>query len=168
MAFLASLTGWDYLVLFVVLMSLGLGAFRGMVRTVADLASWAVAFIAAPLLSPLVLSIPGMAPYPSLALVLSFVAAFFLTRLVGVAVAKGLTSVGLAGADRALGGLVGLVRAVLIVAGIATAGKMIELDKQPAWKAAVSRDLLEVAARTVQQYVPAMPDLRQLARGRAS
>ena len=118
MGLLAQLTGWDYLVLLVALLSIGIGMLRGMARTVADLASWLVAFLAAPVVGTLVAPLLGLQEYRPLVITLGFVAVFMLVRLLGVALARGLSAMGLAGADRALGGLIGTLRAILVIAVI--------------------------------------------------
>ncbi|MEZ5661699.1 MAG: CvpA family protein [Burkholderiaceae bacterium] len=101
---LKQLTGWDYLVLLVALLSIGIGMLRGMARTVADLASWLVAFLAAPVVGTLVAPLLGLQEwYRPLVITLGFVAVFMLVRL-GWAVGAWPERDGLAGADRALGG----------------------------------------------------------------
>lgn len=159
MAIFDMLTGWDYLLALVVVMSFGLGLFRGMIKTVFDLGSWIIAFLAAPLAGPAITGFTNLDAYPWVGLLIGFVAAFFLVRLVGILLSKGLTSVGLAGADRALGGVIGLARAALIITGLATAGTLLDMHRQPAWTKALSRPALELASGTTLKY---FPDLQKL------
>lgn len=160
MAFIEQLTGWDYLVGLVALVSIGLGLFRGMARTVADLASWLVAFLAAPVLGAQIGPALGLQEYRPLVITLAFVLVFFLVRLLGAAIARGLNAIGLAGADRALGGLVGAARAVLVVAVLATGARMIDLHREPAWVNALSRPALDVLSDLLRVYLPDLPTLR--------
>ncbi len=159
MAYLEMFTGWDYVLILVLVMSFGLGVLRGMIKTVFDLGSWVVAFVAAPILSATINSVTGLSAYPWAGLLIGFVGAFFIIRLLGVMLAKGLTSVGLAGADRSLGGLVGLVRAALIILVLATAGLLLDMHKQPAWQKAVSRPLLDWTSGKAIEF---FPDLQKL------
>ncbi|MEZ5648914.1 MAG: CvpA family protein, partial [Burkholderiaceae bacterium] len=76
MGVLQHLTGWDYLVLLVVLLSIGIGFMRGMARTVADLSSWLLAFLAAPVVGTQVAPILGLAEYRPMVITISFVAVF--------------------------------------------------------------------------------------------
>ncbi len=156
---LDQLTAWDYVVALVAVMSIGLGMLRGMARTVADLASWLVAFLAAPVLGAQLAPLFGMQEYRPLVITLAFVAVFFLVRLLGVAIARGLNAIGLAGADRALGGLVGALRAVLVVAVLATGARMIDLHREPAWVNALSRPALDVLSDLLRVYLPDLPGL---------
>ena len=165
-ALLDQLTAWDYLVALVALVSVGLGMLRGMARTVADLASWLLAFLAAPVLGAQLAPLLGLHDYRPLVITLAFVLVFFLVRLLGVAIARGLNAIGLAGADRALGGLVGVARAVLVVAVLATGARMIDLHREPAWVNALSRPVLDVLSDLLRVYVPDLPGLGPRALGR--
>ncbi len=159
MPYLEMLTGWDYLVLLIVLLSAGLGLFRGMVKSICDLGSWVVAFIGAPMLGATISAYTGLNAYPWAGLLIAFVGVFFVVRLIGVVLSKGLSSVGLAGADRSLGGIVGLARAVLIIVVLATAGVLLDMHKQPAWQKAVSRPLLDFTSGKAIEF---FPDLQKL------
>lgn len=158
---IVALTGWDYLLAIVALVSIGVGAYRGMVRTVADLGSWILAFLAAPFAGPWITEFIGLRNYPWVGLVIGFVLVFFATRLLGVWLARGLNTVGLRGADRALGGVLGAARTILIIAVLATAGRLLDMDRLPAWKNAASREVLETLAGTVERYVPELQRLKR-------
>lgn len=164
MAVLDLLTGWDYVVGVVAILSFGIGLFRGMIRTVSDLGSWVVAFLAAPMLGPRLTDQIQLQAYPWVALIIVFVLVFFLVRLIGVWLARGVDGAGLAGADRALGGLAGLARAALLVAALASAGKLLDMHRQPAWENALSRPALDAAAKAVDAYFPDLQKLKPAAR----
>ena len=163
MDFPGQFTGWDVMILVVLAISVGLGIFQGMMRTVADLGSWVVAFLGAFYVAPFITDFINLKAYPWVGLILGFIVLFFLTRLVGVVLARGLKSVGLRGADRALGGLVGLARAALVVAALASAGKLLDMDKQPGWQKAVSKPLLNAAAGYVAQFAPRLEQFKPAA-----
>jgi membrane protein required for colicin V production len=163
MEMLANLTGWDLLVLVVTVLSAGLGVMQGMVRSIADLGSWVVALFGSFMVAPYVTEFIGLKPYPWVGLILGFVVLFFLTRLLGVVFSKTLRSAGLGGADRSLGVIVGLLRAVLIIALLASAARLLDMDQQPGWKNAVTRPALEIAADFVAQYAPKLEQFKPAA-----
>ena len=151
---LDQLTGWDYLVLLILGISTILGLLRGMIRTLFALAGWAVAFVGAPILTPPLLGLTGLAVPPWVALVAVFFALLLLTRLAGALLARLTSSIGLGGVDRGMGVVVGVARAVLIVAAIAMAGRLLDMHKQPAWQQAMSRPLLDSIVQIVNPYLP--------------
>ncbi len=151
---LDQLTGWDYLVLLVLGISTILGLLRGMIRTLFALAGWVVAFIGAPILTPPLLGLTGLDIPPWVALVVIFFALLLLTRLVGALLARLTSSIGLGGVDRGMGVVVGVARAVLIVAAIAMAGRLLDMHQQPAWQQAMSRPLLDSIVQIVDPYLP--------------
>jgi membrane protein required for colicin V production len=151
---LDQLTGWDYLVLLVLGISVILGLLRGMIRTLFALAGWVVAFVGAPVLTPPLLAVTGL-PVPAwVALVVVFFTLLLLTRLAGTLLARLTSSVGLGGVDRGMGVVIGAARALLIVAAIAVAGRLLDLHQQPSWQKAVSRPLLDRIVETVDPYLP--------------
>lgn len=151
---LDQLTGWDYLVVLVLGISVILGLLRGMIRTLFALAGWVVAFIGAPVLTPPLLGLTGISVPPWVALAVVFFALLLLTRLAGTLLARLTSSVGLGGVDRGMGVVVGVARALLIVAAIAVAGRLLDLHEQPAWQKAMSRPLLDRIVQTVDPYLP--------------
>ena len=151
---LQSLTGWDWFVLIVFLLSVLLGIWRGLVRTVFGLAAWVVALIGAPLLSPEVVEFTRMQEHPWVIIVLLFVVLLVAVKLSGGVLAGLLGKVGLGGADRGLGGVLGAARAVLLILITAVAARSFELDQTSAWRDALSRPLLEALVRWVEPHLP--------------
>ncbi|MFO0459874.1 MAG: CvpA family protein, partial [Burkholderiales bacterium] len=49
---LDTVTGWDWFVAIVLLLSVGIGALRGLVRTVFALGAWVVALLGVPIAGP--------------------------------------------------------------------------------------------------------------------
>ncbi len=163
MELLDQLTGWDIMILVVAVVSAGMGIFEGMVRTVADLGSWVIALLGSFMLAPQITNLIGLQAYPWVGLILAFVLLFFVTRLLGVIFSNALRRVGLGGADRSLGAVLGLARAAMIVALLASAGKLLEMDKQPGWQNAVSKPVLEGAADLVAKYAPKLEQFKPAA-----
>ncbi len=151
---LDQLTGWDYLVLLILGISIILGLLRGMIRTLFALAGWVVAFVGAPILTPPLLGLTGLAMPPWVMLVAVFFALLVLTRLAGALLARLTSSIGLGGVDRGMGLVVGAARAMLIVAAIAVAGRLLDMHQQPSWQQALSRPLLDGIVQVVDPYLP--------------
>ncbi|NLD68987.1 MAG: hypothetical protein GX644_09250 [Limnobacter sp.] len=150
-----ALTGWDWFVLGALLISTALGLFSGMVRTVFALAGWVVAFLGAPLLAPTLLAATGWDLHPLFVMAILFFALLILVRLAGVLLARALARVGLGSVDRGLGAVLGVARALLIVAVAAVLGRAFGVDQDPAWTQAVSRPLLD---ELVSLADPLLPD----------
>lgn len=111
----------DIIVLSVVLLSLVLGGFRGLVKEALSLAFWVIAAVLASMFSiqagqavfGTFISSPALQRVAGFLLV--FVVTVFAGGLVSNGVSKLMSKAGLGGADRALGALFGIIRGVVIV-----------------------------------------------------
>jgi membrane protein required for colicin V production len=151
---LALLTGWDWFVVGVFLVSIGFGLVRGMVTTVFALAAWVVALVGMPIAGWHVMPhvqhvVPDWVVY-----VVAFIVLFVSVRLVGGLLARGLRGVGLGGLDRFMGGLVGVARAMLVVLLAAVGGHLAGMSQEPAWQRAVSRPMLDGLVQWMEPYLP--------------
>jgi membrane protein required for colicin V production len=151
------LTGWDWFVLVIVLLSTGFGVWRGMTRTVFALLAWLVALIGTPLLLPVVS--PLLAPIFNLEstwllAVPMFLVLFIVVRMVGGLIAASLGKAGLGSADRLLGGLLGFARAAIVVAVVALVAKQFGLNEQALWKQSVSRPFMEMMVFWLEPFLP--------------
>ena len=151
---LSSFTAWDWFVLIVFLLSMALGIWRGLVRTVFGLAAWIAALIGAPMFSPPVIEATRMEAQPWVVIVLLFVAILVAVKLLGALTASLLGKIGLGGADRGLGGALGAARALLLILVAAVAARSLELDQTSAWRDALSRPLLEALVGWVEPHLP--------------
>lgn len=152
---LGEFTTWDYLVLLVLGVSVLLGLLRGLVRTLAGLAGWIVAFVGAPMLTEPALGLMGQVAPSWVVFALVFIALLLLVRLAGTLFARLARRVGLGGVDRGLGVVLGVARAMLIIAGLAVGGYLLDMQKQMAWQQAVSRPLLDTSVQIVSPLLPA-------------
>mgnify|MGYP006271565931 CR=1 FL=1 len=160
---MSSLTTWDWLLAGIMFVSVAIGLIRGLVRTAFALASWVVALVGALLGSPaLIAAFKLSAPMWALALPL-FLLIFIVTRYVGVLLARGLAAVGLGGIDRLLGGLVGAARALIIFAIIALVAAATGFDREPAWRNAQCRPLLDEISARLAPLLPVRPILNKSA-----
>jgi membrane protein required for colicin V production len=150
----AALTLWDWFLAAALLISMLLGVLSGMIRTVFALAGWLVGFIGAPILSPVVLEATGWSLHPYFVMGMLFFLLLVIVRLVGVALSRLMSSIGLGGLDRTLGALLGVVRALLIVGVAAVIGHQFDAHERPAWKQALSRPLLDEFVALSEPLLP--------------
>ena len=167
------MTVFDFVVIGVVLLSLVIGAWRGVVSEILALLAWVVAFLAArtwatPAGGWLATGLADSLAEPLLQQVAGFVA-IFVAVLILFALARWMVSlllraVGLAPLDRVLGALFGIARGVLVVwVGVLLAG-LTALPQQPWWRQAVLAPPLETAVLAAKPWLP--PELAKRIRYR--
>ena len=153
------MTGFDYLALGIVAISIALGVVRGAVREVLSVLGWVVAIALAWRFSHAVAEfLPSSWTSPTLRYALSFVGV-----LVGSLMLFGLAAIALGalvrkgrmtGTDRVLGALFGLVRGVLLLVALVLLAGLTPLPRERAWRNAVLSQPLEGAAILVRTYLP--------------
>jgi len=153
------MTGFDYTVIAIVLLSALLGWWRGLVYEVLSLLGWVAAWVVARLFAV------SAAPYMPAALgtesartVAAFVALFVATLIVGGIVAWLLSKlvkwVGLGWLDGLLGLSFGMLRGVLVVLVLVVLAGMTRVPQEPFWRNAWSSKSLENVARAMQKWLP--------------
>ncbi|HEY6820930.1 MAG TPA: CvpA family protein [Burkholderiales bacterium] len=153
------MTVLDYAVLGVVGLSILWGAWRGLVRELISLAGWVIAFLAANLFAgPLAERLPRALPSAELRLLAAFIGIFIISLVISTLLALLLSKLaraaGLGGLDRALGGLFGLARGVLVVVAFALVAGLTSLPQKPAWKESASGAWLSRVAASLRQALP--------------
>ena len=153
------MSGLDYAVVGVLVLSTAWGVWRGLVREVISLAGWVLAFLAANLFAaPLAAALPQSISQPDVRVIVAFVAIFIVTltlaTLAALLLSRALKAAGLAGLDRTLGGLFGVARAILIALAVALVAGLTSLPQHPLWKESVSGPML---GRTLVQLKPWLP-----------
>ena len=153
------MTWLDYAVLGVVGLSVLWGVWRGLVRELISLAGWVIAFLAANLFAgPLAERLPRAIPSPELRLLAAFISIFLvslvISTLLALLLSKLARAAGLGGLDRALGGLFGLARGVLVVIAFALVAGLTSLPQKPAWKESASGTWLSRVAAALRQALP--------------
>ena len=148
----------DIAVIVVLLVSIGWGAWRGMVHEVLSLAGWVLAFFAANLLTaPLAETFPA-AMRPEIRVLVAFLLVFVGTLVVAALATRLFTRivkvVGLHDLDRWLGALFGLVRGLVVLVAFAMLAGLSPLPRQPFWTDSVMGRSL---AETVIQLKPWLP-----------
>lgn len=149
----------DWVVLAVLLASVLLGLWRGLVYEVLSVLSWLAAFVLAQWLAP---DVAGMLPLGgagetvryAAAFLVVFIAAVFAGALLAWLSKKLIESVGLRPADRALGGLFGLVRGVLLVLVMAVVVHITSLDESAWWRESMTAGVATAALRGLQPVLP--------------
>lgn len=154
------MTTFDYVVLAIVGLSVILSVWRGAVRELFALAAWIVAFFVAQVYgADLAALLPGAIENASIRLlvgvVIVFVSILILAALIALLLSKLIRAVGLGLADRALGGVFGLLRGMLVVLILVLLCGLTALPRQPEWREAMLSPPLEAAALTARAYLPA-------------
>ena len=143
----------------VLLVSLLLGAWRGLIYEVFSMVSWVAAFFLAQWLAPdLAPRLPMSGAGEGVRYAVAFAVVFVLSVLVGSLLAalvqKLFTAVGLRPADRALGAVFGLARGVLLVLLATVVIAMTPLKADPWWQASVGADLAVAALNGLKPVLP--------------
>lgn len=149
----------DVFLTVVLVASLLLGLWRGLVFEVLSVVGWVVAFFAAQwYAAPVADWLPlGDFAEPlryAAGFALVFVATAFVCGLVAWLVKKGIEKVGLRPVDRTLGGAFGALRGVVILLAVALLVNMTPLKDEPAWQASAGADWLDSGLHALKGVVP--------------
>lgn len=149
----------DLIVLLVLILTAVRGLMLGMVDTLFSLAAWALAFVlgkwgalmVAPLL-PIGIENPAIRYFAGFAVI--FLLVLIGVLLLGHALASLVKAVGLGGADKVLGGVVGLAKGLVILVGLTLAAGLTSLPRTDFWKHAMLSDSLQAMAQRALPLVP--------------
>jgi membrane protein required for colicin V production len=150
----------DWICIGALLLSLLVGLWRGLVFELLSLGTWLAAFAVAQWLAPMVsphlamLGASGSLRYAA-AFVLVFIAAMFAGGLVAVLIKKLVTVSGLAPFDRALGGVFGLVRGLMVLLVMAVIVGLTPLKTGTWWQDSWSAGALGVVLKGLSPLLPA-------------
>ena len=162
------MTAFDYGVIVILVASLALGLWRGLIGEVLALLAWVLAALAAwqfgAEVGGLITAIadPGLRVLAGYAVV--FVGVLIVLGLVRLAVRGLLKALGLSAMDRVLGVFFGLARGLLIVLILVAIGGMTSAPKQPWWAQARLAPPLETAVLASKPWLP--PELAKRIRFR--
>ena len=153
------MTVFDYVVITILIASIVIGLFRGLVREVLSLAAWIAAFVVANRYgADMAALLPDAVPGGSVRLVagfaILFVGTLLLCALVNRAIAHIIFASGLRVVDRGLGSLFGFARGLLIVTTLVILAGLTDLPRQRVWRDALLVDVAESAARTAKPWLP--------------
>lgn len=149
----------DWILLGVLLVSLLVGAWRGLVYEVLSLLNWLAAFVLAQWLAADVATrLPmGNASEPvryAAGFVLVFIATLFMLGLVATLVSKLISAVGLRPVDRILGALFGALRGVVLLLAVAAVVSMLPFKSFNTWRTSVGAQLLTATLHTLKPVLP--------------
>jgi membrane protein required for colicin V production len=150
----------DIAVLAIVGISIALGVLRGLVREVLALVAWVAAFLLSNFLAPEAAKLlPQGMGSEEVRLLVSYVVVFIIVLLalsvLAILASKLVKVVGLGASDRAVGGIFGLARGVLVVLILVLLAGLTALPRQPAWRNGVLSGPLEAFAGHVKAWLPA-------------
>jgi membrane protein required for colicin V production len=148
----------------VLLLSAGVGLWRGLVFEVLSLLGWVAAYIAAQLFTPTVASLvplgsPGSALNHAAAFALTFFAALIAWSVAARLVRALLRATPLTTIDRALGVVFGLLRGVLLLLVVATLTALTPMHQAPTWRSSQIAQSLDAMLRGLKPLLP--PDVAQ-------
>lgn len=149
----------DWIFMAVLLASLALGAWRGLIYEVLSVLSWIAAFILAQWLAPdvahqLPMTGAGEAVRYAAGFVLVFVLAVLAGGLLAKLAQKIFAAIGLQPADRALGAAFGLLRGVVLLLTATAVIGMTPLRTNPWWQGSVGVGLSTAALKGLQPVLP--------------
>jgi membrane protein required for colicin V production len=153
--------GWvDVAMAAVLLVSMLVGGWRGLVFELLALAGWVAAFILAQLYAPdaaklLPVGAPGSALNLGAAFALVFLGALVLWTIAARLVRLVLHATPLSGLDRLLGAAFGLVRGVVLLLVVALLVGLTPMARHPDWRASVGAAWLQALLRGAAPMLPA-------------
>lgn len=158
----------DWILLAILLLSVVVGLWRGLVFEVLSLLGWVVAFVAAQLLSPAVgehlpVGAPGSGVNGAAAFALTFIGVLIAWALLSRLVRMLVSASPLSGVDRTLGAVFGLLRGALLLLAIATVVLMTPAARSTAWQdsrgaawtTAALYELKPLLPDTIARHLPA-------------
>ena len=152
--------GWvDWVLLAVLLASVLVGLVRGLVFEVLSLLGWVAAYIAAQVASPLVaphlpVGVPGSALNQGAAFAVTFVLALIVWMLLARLVRLLIHATPLTLIDRTLGGVFGLVRALVLLLAVATVVSFTPAVRAAPWQASFGAAWLGVMLAGLKPVLP--------------
>ena len=149
----------DVIIVLVLTFAVVRGLMRGMIDTLFSLMAWVLAFmlgkwgavVVAPLL-PVGIESPAIRYFAGFAVV--FLLVLIVVMLLGHVVASLAMAAGLGGADKVLGGVLGLVKGLVILTGLTLAAGLTLLPRTDFWKQAALSDSLQAMAQLALPLLP--------------
>ena len=150
----------DWILLGVLLASMVMGLWRGLVYEVLSLAGWVAAFVVAQWLAPdvvgwlpLIKDAPNAVQY-AVAFAVVFVATVFVAGMVSWLIKKLVETVGLRPVDRTLGGAFGLARGVVLLLALTVVLQLTGLSRDAWWSTAQGPVWLELVLTGLKPLLP--------------
>ena len=149
----------DWIFLGVLLLSMVIGAWRGLVYEVLSVLSWIAAFVLAQWFAPQAASFLPMsgateAMRYAAGFVVVFIAAIFLGSLIAFLTKKLIAAVGLRPADRLLGAAFGAVRGIIILLAFTVVVGMTPLKSGQLWQESMGAHVAAVVLTGLKPVLP--------------
>jgi len=149
----------DWILLAVLVFSMLVGAWRGLVYEVLSVLGWAASFYAAQYFSPMVAEwLPLQSSNETIryaaAFVLVFVAAVFAAGLLAFLLKKLIHAIGLRPIDRSMGAAFGLVRGLILLLAVAVVMDMTSLKNSAKWQESTGAPILSAALKGLKPVLP--------------
>lgn len=149
----------DWILLAVLVFSMLVGAWRGLVYEVLSVLGWAASFYAAQYFSPMVAEwLPLQSSSETIryaaAFVLVFVAAVFAAGLLAFLLKKLIHAIGLRPIDRSMGAAFGLVRGLILLLAVAVVMDMTSLKNSAWWQESTGAPILSAALKGLKPVLP--------------
>ena len=154
-----SMAALDWIFALVLLLSMVLGAWRGLVYEVLSLINWVVAFVLARMLA---LDAADLLPMSGASAAMRYAAGFLLVfvlvlvagGLLTVLIKKLTAAVGLSPIDRTLGAVFGAARGVLLILLSTVVVHLTPMKDSTTWQASVGARLAEVTLKGLKPTLP--------------
>lgn len=152
-----AMTWFDFAVMAILLVSLSLGVWRGLVYEVLSLAGWPIAFVLSRMyageIAPLM---PLMQETMRIALAYAvvFIAALIVWGILAWLFSRLMKAVGLGWLDRMMGALFGVLRGVLVILALVWLAGLTNIPEQPFWRAAQTSRAAENVALLTKAWLP--------------
>lgn len=151
------MNGLDFVVVGILLFSLLVGLWRGLVYEVLSLLGWPIAIVLSKLsaasIAPL-LPIAQEEMRVTVAYALVFIAVLIVWAIVSRLMAKLLKAIGSDWADRAMGGLFGVLRGGLVVLVLVWLAGLTHVPEQTFWRGSLTGKTLEDIALLTKAWLP--------------
>ncbi|BBP03650.1 colicin V biosynthesis protein [Sulfuriferula plumbiphila] len=153
------MTGFDFVVIGVVALSVLLGLMRGAVKEILSLAAWVLAFVAAKTFAATAAGVmPDFISNAALRYLAGFILVFIvvmaLAMLLSLLLSESLKALGLGMVDRMLGGVFGFLRGMVIVTMLVLLAGLTQLPKTEVWRQASLSGVFEILAIMVKPWLP--------------
>ncbi|MDH4189845.1 MAG: CvpA family protein [Betaproteobacteria bacterium] len=153
------MTWLDYAVLGVLAASIVWGAWRGLVREIAAILGWVVAFLSAGLFAgPLAPSMPAWISVAEMRMLASYLAVFLgtlaITTVLGLVLSRLAKVAGFGGFDRSLGAVFGIARGMLVSLVFGLVAGLTSLPRDTLWQDSVCGPALAQLVIGLKPWLP--------------
>ena len=153
------MTGFDFVVIGIVALSVLVGLMRGVVKEILSLAAWVLAFVVAKTFATTAADVmPSFINNPALRYLAGFILVFIvvmaLAMLLSLLLSESLKALGLGVVDRVLGVLFGFLRGMVIVTILVLLAGLTQLPKTEVWRHALLSGTFETLAIMVKPWLP--------------